>query len=190
MKKAILTLLGIATAVIATAQMIPIDTANWDINANAYVIERYQGKEAIYLQGGSITLKDTEFLNGTIEYDIYLREVRGFPGVHFRAQEDGNSEQFYLRPHQSGNSDATQAVPTTKNITPWQLYHGDTYSFTYDFKRDDWTHVKILVKGAQAQVFLDWSETPHLSWNTFHEVQSGMVLLTGGNDKCLDLAYI
>ena len=131
-----------------------------------------------------------DFTNGTIEYDIYLKKERGFPGVYFRAQENGDAEQFYLRPHQSGNPDANQAIPTTRNITPWQLYHGPGYSFPYTYHFEDWTHVKVLVNEGRAQVFLDGSKTPNLSWNTFHAVRSGAVQLTGGNRTGLHLANV
>ena len=191
MKKHIISLAFVAILGIAEAQIISLDTSNWDIRANAYLLETHKGKDAIFLQGGSIILKDLVFENGTIEYDVYFRkEDRGFPGVYFRTQEGGDAEQFYLRPHQSGNPDATQAVPTTKNITPWQLYHGPKYSFSYEFNHDAWTHVKLMVNGDRAQVFLDWSEKPQLSWNTFHEVKSGAVMLTGGGQTGMYLADI
>ena len=181
----------VAVLGIAKGQIVALDTTNWDIQANAYVLEKHKGKDAIYLQGGSITLKDAEFLNGTIEYDVYFKkEDRGFPGIYFRRQDNGDAEQFYLRPHQSGNPDATQAIPTTKNITAWQLYHGPKYSFAYAFNHDAWTHVKLVVNGDRAQIFLDWSEEPNLSWNTFHEPKSGSITLTGGNQTGMYLADI
>ena len=34
----------------------------------------YKGQEAVYLKNGSISPKNLKFLNGTIEYDIYLKE--------------------------------------------------------------------------------------------------------------------
>ncbi|MEX0289535.1 MAG: hypothetical protein AB3N14_10540 [Flavobacteriaceae bacterium] len=168
---------------------IPLDTVNWDIKARSYVLESYKGKDAIYLQGGSITLKNMSFLNGTIEYDIYLKEAPAFPGVYFRVN-DANAEQFYIRPHQSGNPDANQATPTTNGITPWQLYHGPKYSFPYEYHYDDWTHVKIVVEDNKAQVYLDHAEEPNLSWNLFHETKAGGITFTGGNAKALHLANI
>ena len=57
---------------ILAQNIVPLDTTNWNINARSYVLENYKGKDAIYLQGGGITLKDTEFLNGIIEFDIYF----------------------------------------------------------------------------------------------------------------------
>lgn len=192
MKKLLFTLIacsGIYTCLYA--QKIPLDTTHWEITARAHVLEHYKGYDAIYLQAGSMTLKDKEFLNGTIEFDLFLKEEPCFPGVYFRAQEEsGDSEQFYVRPHQSGNPDANQVAPATKMITPWQLYFGPRYSFPYDYNFDDWTHVKILVSDDKAQVFLDYAEEPNLSWNLFHAPKSGKVALRGGGSSGIHLANV
>ena len=191
MKKSILLLTAILAFLhFGNAQNnIPLDTANWDINARSYVLENYKGKSSIYLQGGSITPKNVTFLNGTIEYDIFLKEAAAFPGVYFRIN-DADSEHFYVRPHQSGNPDANQAIPVTNGIAPWQLYYGPRYSFPYDYKFDDWTHVKLVVNGDRAQVYLDHSEKPNLSWQVFHEPREGTISFTGGNSEALHLANI
>lgn len=180
-------LLGMALGANAQ-QIIPIDTNNWEITGS-YVLEDFKGKKAIYLKGGSIALKDQKFLNGTIEYDIFLKETQSFPGVYFRVNEK-DGEQFYVRPHQSGNPDANQAAPTVKGISPWQLYFGPRYSFPYEYKYDDWTHVKVVVNGDKAQVFLDYAEKPNLSWDLFHEPAEGDVVLTGGGRKAMHLANV
>ncbi|MEO9513289.1 MAG: hypothetical protein ABJN84_14110 [Flavobacteriaceae bacterium] len=169
---------------------IPIDTLHWEIEAQSYVLETYKDQASIYLQRGAITLKNDTFLNGTIEYDIHLRQhVRGFPGVQFRVN-GANAEEFYIRPHQSGNPDANQATPITNGITPWQLYFGPKYSFPYPYKFDDWTHVKLVVNHDRAQVFLDYSDTPHISWKLFHKVKAGALRFTGGNNQALHIANI
>lgn len=161
--------------------IIPLDTNHWDIQANSYVLEHHRGKEAIYLQNGSIRLKDTPFLNGTIEFDIFLKEAQMFPGVFFRGDSSfAQSEHWYMRPHLSGKPDANQAAATTNGVTPWQLYFGDKYSFSYEYKFDNWTHVKLVVSGNEAQVYLDHAKSPQLSWNMFHEPKSGGVLIRGG----------
>ncbi|MEM6524499.1 MAG: hypothetical protein AAF693_11930 [Bacteroidota bacterium] len=175
----------------AFAQEIMLDTTQLKIEAQAYVLEKHKGQDAIYLQAGAITLNDISFLNGTIEYDIFLKEERGFPGVYFRGQDDtDNAEYFYMRPHQSGNPDANQAIPRTKGMTPWQLYFGPKYSFPYEYHYDRWTHVKLQVLDNKAQVFLDHSEKPHLSWKLFHEPKEGTIVFTGGNGSGLYLANI
>lgn len=161
-------------------EIIPFDTTKWSIKANAYLFENYKGKDAIYIQGGLATLKDFQFLNGTIEFDIFLKEQQGFPGIRFRAFDEANMESFYLRPHLSGKPDANQALPVINNLSAWQLYFGNRYSFPYEYKYDDWTHVKIVVNERQAQVYLDYAEKPNFSWNLFHEPRAGALAIGGG----------
>ncbi len=178
------------TFYISSAQdIIPIDTLHWKIESESYVLEPYKGKDAIYLKQGSMTLKDAEFLNGTIEYDIFLKEARGFPGIYFRTN-DQNAEQFYIRPHQSGNPDANQVLPITNGLASWQLYHGPKYSFPYHYNYKDWTHVKLVINNDLAQLYLDHAERPQLSWKLFHEPMKGGITLTGGGDEALHLANI
>lgn len=169
---------------------IPLDTINWDIKAKSYLIENYKGKNAIYIQAGAMSLKNKTFLNGTIEFDVFLKEEQAFPGVYFRGTKDLDSEQWFMRPHLSGKPDANQAAPTTKGITPWQLYFGEKYSFPYIYKFDDWTHVKIVVKDDKAQVFLDGSKKSNLSWNLFHKPKEGIVAFRGGRFNGMHIANI
>ncbi|CAM1344414.1 hypothetical protein [Tenacibaculum amylolyticum] len=178
-------------AYIGNAQnTIPLDTINWDIQAKSYLIENYKGKNAIYIQAGAMTLKNKIFLNGTIEFDIFLKEEQAFPGVYFRGTKDLDSEQWYMRPHLSGKPDANQAAPTTKGISAWQLYFGEKYSFPYNYKFDDWTHVKIVVKDDKAQVFLDGNKEPNLSWNLFHKPKEGIVAFRGGRFNGMHIANV
>lgn len=160
-------------------QKIPLDTTHWDIKAKAYVLEHYKGQDAIYIQQGGAVLKDAPFLNGTIEFDVFLTERQSFPGVYFRGVEGGNEECFFLRPHLSGKPDANQAAPAVNGLVPWQLYHGPTYSFPYTYNFDDWTHIKLVVDGDRAQVFLDHAEKPHLSWHLKHPPRAGEVSIGG-----------
>jgi hypothetical protein len=160
---------------------IPLDTTNWDIQAASYELKHYKGKKAIYIDKGSLILKDDKFLNGTIEFDLYLNKERMYPGVFFRADENfNNGEQWFIRTHLSGLEDCNQAAPATNGITPFQFYFGPKYSFAYDYKYNDWTHVKVIVNNDKAQVFLDYSEKPNLSWNLFHEPKAGGLMIRGG----------
>jgi len=158
---------------------VPFDTSHWNIQANAYVIENYKGNNAIYLQRGLAILKDTTFLNGTIEFDIYLTERRSFPGIRFRIFDDANMESFYFRPHLSGQPDANQATPVINGMSAWQLYFGAEYSFAYDYRLDTWTHVKLVVNDRRAQLYLDHAKTPQFSWNLKHRPQAGRIALGG-----------
>ena len=160
--------------------IIPLDTINWNIQGKSYEFVTYKGKEAIYLNQGVLVLKNKEFFNGTIEFDMFLPEERTYPGILFRADENFmNGEQWFVRTHLSGLEDCNQAAPATNGITAFQFYFGPKYSFAYDYKYDDWTHVKVVVNNDKAQVFLDYSETPNLSWKLFNEPKSGGILIRG-----------
>lgn len=168
--------------------IIPFDTSHWDFNGK-YLIEEYKGKQAVYNQAGSIKLKNQKFLNGTIEFDLFLKEAQMFPGLFFRVNGD-DGEQFFVRPHLSGKPDANQAAPAINGITPWQLYFGTRYSFPYEYKYDDWTHIKIIVNDRKAQVFLDYAVKPNLSWNLFLEPQEGELIIRGGGTQAIHIADV
>ncbi len=166
---------------VSSQNNIPLDTIHWEINAQSYILENYKGKDAIYIQRGLAFLKNTKFLNGTIEFDVYLTKRQGFPGVRFRTSSDRlNMESFYLRPHLANKPDSNQATPVINGISPWQLYFGPSYSVPYDYKYDGWTHVKLVVNDRKAQVYLDYSEKPNLSWNLVHKPREGGVAIGGG----------
>lgn len=181
-------LIAIATS---AQNNIPLDTLNWEINARSYVFESHKGEEAVYLKGGSIKLINTKFSDGTIEYDIHLKKEQAFPSVFFRLDEAGkNGEEWYIRPHQSGNPDANQVAPLVNGISPWQLYFGEKYSFAYHYNFDDWTHVKLVINGNRAQVFLDYSDEPNLSWNLFSNRKDGDITFSGGSSSGFHIANI
>ena len=170
--------------------IIPLDTTNWEISKGAsFVLENYNEKNSLYLKGGTITNKNISFRNGTIEFDLFLKKVHGFPGVSFRVVEN-DAEQFYIRPHLPGKPDANQVAPVTLGITAWQLYFGTKYSFPYDYNYNDWTHVKILVRDNKAQIYLDHSEKPHLSWHLFHPTRAGKVMFQLGSRSAFHIADI
>ncbi|WP_271767777.1 hypothetical protein [Aquimarina algiphila] len=166
----------------------PIDTTHWEINAQSYVLENFKGKDAIYIQRGLAYLKDTKFLNGTIEFDVYLTERQGFPGVRFRAVDRSNMESFYLRAHLPGKPDANQATPVINGVSPWQLYFGPRYSFPYDYNYEGWTHVKLVVNGRRAQIYLDYAKKPNLSWDLIREPREGEVAIGGGGASAMHYA--
>ncbi len=189
-KITILLLCTFASTMVWGQEIIPLDTSHWRTSRQgSFVVENYKGKNAVYIKGGSITLKNRTFLNGTIEFDVFLKEEQAFPGVYFRAV-GRDAEQFFLRPHLSGKPDANQAAPLIKGITPWQLYFGPRYSFPYKYKYDDWTHVKVVVNGDRAQAFLDHSEKPHLSWDLYHPAQEGGLVIRGGGASGMHIADV
>lgn len=141
---------------------VPLDPKTLEIDANEHRFEAYKGKTALYLKNGRAWLKDASFKNGTIEYDIAFGNERNFAGIHFHIQDANNYEEYYLRPHQSGNPDAMQYSPVINGNAAWQLYHGEGYWSPFQFTFDEWMHVKLEIRGNRMQVYINDMENPIL----------------------------
>jgi hypothetical protein len=139
---------------------VPLTLDKWDTVGAKFTAETYLGKESILLASGYISAKGVDLRDGTIEADISFPQQRSFPGFAFRVQNLENFENFYVRPHQSGNPDATQYTPVFNGQAGWQLYHGEGYSKAFTFKFNQWHHVKIELHGLQAEIYIDDMQTP------------------------------
>ncbi|HEX8747197.1 MAG TPA: hypothetical protein VF717_08345, partial [Pyrinomonadaceae bacterium] len=95
----------------AHAQAVPFDSDRWEIEAKESRLVDHLGRKALYLKGGVAAVKGSRFTDGVIEFDIAFTEERGFMGAVWRIQDFENYEEFYIRPHQSGNPDANQYQP-------------------------------------------------------------------------------
>lgn len=164
LKRITLTVFSVlATVFILSAQTkVPFDTLKWDIRAQKYELKEYKGQPALFMQGGIAILKDTQFKNGIIEWDMAFPKERGFTGIRFRMQDRRNTEELYFRPHQSGQPDANQYCPVNNGVSSWQLYHGDAYSVPYEYNFNKWFHVKLVVADRRAELYIDNMNTPVL----------------------------
>lgn len=139
---------------------VPLNDANWSAKSEEYRFEEYLGVPSIYLPQGSAQLNDVVFHNGIIEFDIAFPQGRGFPGVNFRIQDEQNYEEFYMRPHQSGNPDANQYTPIFNGLAGWQLYYGEGHAAPIKYKYDAWNHVKLVISGTVGEVYIDNMDKP------------------------------
>lgn len=147
---------------VAQAQEFPFDSQHWEVNASGSVFEMFEGKPSLYMYKGQARLKDFEFFTGVLEYDIYVTERRGFPGIQFRIQDEENLEEFYIRPHQSGKPDANQYNPVFNGLAGWQLYFGPRFSTAYSYDMNAWNHIKLVIAETRAEVFINDMEQPLL----------------------------
>jgi hypothetical protein len=115
----------------------------------------YRGRSALLLRDGAAWLKGSHFQNGTIEFDIAFSDVGGFPGIAFRAATRADFELFYLRQPLSGGPHATQYTPVLHGLYAWQIYAGPAWEGTARWTYDRWMHVKLVVRGARAELFVD-----------------------------------
>ena len=163
------------------AQTIPFDSERWQIDARESRVETYKGRQSLYLKGGVAWITDDEFTNGIVEFDVAFSGARGFMGGLWRMQDRRNYEEFYMRPHQSGNPDANQYTPVINGLSGWQLYHGPGYGMPVAYTFDQWMHVKIVFAGSQGEVFIDSEEPVLVMHELKHPVAPGKVGLSAGN---------
>lgn len=143
-------------------ESVPFDTGRWDTKATESRVEDHLGRQSLYLKGGTATVAGVSFTNGWIEYDMAFGGERGFVGGIWRVQDHKNYEEFYVRPHQSGNPDANQYTPVFNGVWGWQLYHGKRFSTPVVYRSNEWVHVKILFSGPHAEIYIGDMETPVL----------------------------
>jgi hypothetical protein len=151
---ALLSLAAAAHATPARAQQ-PFDTSAWDISAAESRVEAYRGRSALLLREGAAWLKGSRFQNGTIEFDIAFSDVLGFPGIAFRAASHADFELFYLREDLGGTPHATQYTPVLHGLYAWQIYAGPAWEATARWTYDRWMHVKLVVSGPRAELYVD-----------------------------------
>jgi hypothetical protein len=158
---------------------------------NVYMsIEELEGREVVRVIKDSsvkdvdeptfVRIKGIDFKNGTIEVKVLSRLLkdapdfaRGFIGVAFRINESNTKyESIYLRPV---NARVNDQVRRNHSI---QYYSYPDYKFdrlrkespeqyeSYaDMEMNKWISMKIVVKDAQARLFLDNNEQPSLIVN-------------------------
>jgi DNA-binding beta-propeller fold protein YncE len=106
-----------------------------------------------------------EFGNGVIEVDLACKPGRVFPGITFRQIDESNYEEFYIRPHKSGQPDALQYTPVFNSLSAWQLYYGEGFTGTWTFPMNKWIHIKMEIKGTQARIYIGEAKNPALVIN-------------------------
>ena len=150
----------------------------------------YRGRGAVHLvpsaegehgDGDMIAiLTGPDFKDGTIELDVAGAprsgapdDARGFIGVAFRVNEQGQKgEYFYLRPTNARCDDQLRRNHSTQYVSapdyPWQRLRKENpgvYESYADMDTGAWTRMKIVVTGTKAQLFVNGASQPALVVN-------------------------
>jgi hypothetical protein len=134
----------------------------WVIGGAGSGIETYLGRSALKLSTGNAYRRDIQLRDGTIELDFATTGGRSFFYVQFRMESDSEYEEIYLRPHKTGLGDALQYNPVYRGESNWQLYHGDGGTAPVDIPRNEWVHLKIVLEGERAAIFVGDVTEPQL----------------------------
>ena len=125
-------------------------------------IEDYLDREALIFSFGRLWLADSNFTDGVIEFDIAFDDRFGFAGVIWRGSEDGDREYLYARTGNSGAGDALQYTPIHNGNSAWQIYTDGNAQAAPGFTYEGWNHVRLVVVGDQADVFINGATEPTL----------------------------
>jgi hypothetical protein len=134
-------------------------------------------KDTGYAPGGPLVLLDkVQFKNGAIDVDVAgapakgaPEDARGFIGVVFRAQSDSRFEIIYLRPTNSHADDQLRRNHTTQYSAepewPWDRLRKESpgvYESWVDMETGKWTHMRIVVHGTDASLYVNHAANPCL----------------------------
>src|SRR5262249_51356502 len=138
-----------------------------------------QGRKLNMGNGGARSVNGFEMGDGVIAMDVGRPGNRGFFGIQFRIANDGaNAEWVYLRQHKSGLPDAMQYTPVLNTGLNWQIYSGPGFIAPVEIPKDAWFHLRLVVTGAQAKVYVKDMEKPALVMDDLKSgVQKGQVAL-------------
>jgi hypothetical protein len=163
----------------AACWAVDLNPAGLDSGRITVKAESYKGRPSIHFieQGEELaTVKGTDFHNGTLEIDVCGKpaegapgDARGFVGLAFRIKDRQHYEAFYLRPTNGRADDQLRRNHSTQYVSepdfPWHKLRQETpgvYESYVDIENDTWTHIRIVVKGTRAELFVGSATQPCL----------------------------
>ena len=149
-------------ASIGIVTTVPFDSGAWRFEAEEHRQEEHLGRPSLFLRGGFAFVDGVELTDGVLAFDVAFGPERGFHGGIWRVLDERSFEWFFLRPHQSGNPDATQYTPVFNGNSGWQLYHGERYTVPVSYRFGEWNRVRVAFAGDRADVWVGESEEPAL----------------------------
>src|SRR4051812_40171181 len=146
----------------AVAQTLRFSDAGWSFQGDSTRVESFDGRETLRMETGAATFRAANLQDGTIDMDVMTSERRSFVYVHFRMQDEGEAEEFYLRPHKSLMPDAVQYAPVYQGQGAWQLYYGSRGTTAVKIEPNVWQHLRIVLSGHRAAFFLGDTVKPFM----------------------------
>ncbi|MFY0688295.1 MAG: hypothetical protein JXQ90_14070 [Cyclobacteriaceae bacterium] len=152
-----------------------------------YETTEYLGVNAVLVSPQSVNtevkfvkLGNVKFANGTIDIDVAGKRAesagqnaRGFVGIAFRIADDNEQfECFYIRPTNGRAEDQLRRNHSVQYISfpdhPWHKLRKESpgkYESYADLEEGAWTHLKILVDGEKARLYVGNADQPTLLVN-------------------------
>ncbi|MGC2111990.1 MAG: hypothetical protein WA655_20900 [Candidatus Korobacteraceae bacterium] len=170
----ILTSVALVAAGHAQSVTVPLSPDRWtigekneraapgqDLSTNGKVVD-HLGQPSLHLAKGFAYVRDLDLQNGTIDADMAFDPKGSFIGLAFRVQSEDNYELFFFRKGAAGSDQAIQYTPGFLGANAWQIYNVPQYAGTGDFPYDQWFHVRVVVAGMVAKLYLNHAAEPAL----------------------------
>ena len=181
MRIAITFLLATLIAPAAQAQVRPLPfDSGWTLDKTGVTVTTFDKRQVLQVETGFAHRGDVKMMDGTIDFDVQLTRRRSFVYLNFRVAGEGEHEEFYLRPHKSQLPDAVQYAPVWQGASAWQLHHGPGGTAAVGFEAGSWTHIRVVMQGQRAALFINDMATPALLVPKLaREPQAGHIALGG-----------
>ena len=156
----------------------------WEYDSSKVEFVKNRDVAAIKNKNGAyyqVFLKDRNFSNGTIEFDVELIG-RGFPGISFRMSADKKkAENFYIRsfgPVTPEVRTTLQYAAIVDGMSLWDM--ADEYQAGATINQTGWNHVKLVISGKQMKVYVnDMTKAALYVPELEAETESGSIALSG-----------
>jgi hypothetical protein len=170
------------------------DLAQLEMKNTRAGVGSYRGSAAIKLEikgqdagDGRAVIRGSRFHNGAIDLDVAGMPAkgagdfaRGFIGVDFRIQADGaHWENIYVRPTNGRAADQLRRNHAKQYTSypewPWERLRKEApgvYESYADMVEGAWTHLRIVVRGLDASLYVGGAEQPCL---LVHDLKLGDV---------------
>ena len=166
--------LGLALALPSSASpvSVPLEPDRWVVDVGNFKLDptdrdlhngeivEFRGRRCMRVSKGLFRARDVDFRDGTIEADIAFAANGVFFGIAFRVESADQYEVIFFRPGASGTTQAIQYTPGLLGANVWQIYTGPGYTAEARIPREKWIHVRIVVRGPEARLFLDGAAEP------------------------------
>jgi hypothetical protein len=170
---------------VARTEQIPLtDISRLDLKNIQAEMTTYLGKPALRLtekEPGSgeafAIVKNARFHDGAIDIEVAGTppknapgDARGFIGVAFHMQDGGTRfEKLYIRPTNGRADDQLRRNHATQYVSvpdwPWERLRKESpgvYESYADMVSGEWTHLRIVVHGTNASLFVGGAVQPCL----------------------------
>lgn len=138
--------------------------AQWQANGDVSFQHDSKGQDLLVVNKGYAELKNSNFSNGTIEFDAKFVGSR-ITGITFR-QHDDAADALYFRPSAdcAVSEECIQYMPTAHHLFEWDLY--GQYQTHAPINPAGWNHIKLVLSGARMNVFINGARSPTLAVGT------------------------